>query len=200
MIYETAVVLRADLNEEAVGNVIQAIESTITEGKGEVLVKDDWGTKTFAQPTHEGVKNGKYIYFMYRACGDVNVELERRFRINEGVLKNIIVKLGEEAKQEEIVKAYKNPNSASTSEDGRSDAAKEKKLFSKRKSCWFSAKKTAPDWKDPNSYSWLVNEFGKISPARITGLRPKFQRMATTAIKRGRCMGMISYMSNDVIR
>ena len=74
------------------------------------------------------------------------------------------------------------------------------KMFSKRKSCWFSEKKTTPDWKDPSSYAWLVNEFGKISPARVTGLRPKYQRMATSAIKRGRCMGLISYMSNHVAR
>jgi ribosomal protein S18 len=73
-------------------------------------------------------------------------------------------------------------------------------MFSKRKSCYFSAKKTQPDWKDPSTYSWLVNEFGKISPARVTGLRPKYQRMATSAIKRGRCMGLISYMSNNVAR
>jgi len=59
--------------------------------------------------------------------------------------------------------------------------------------------KTNPD-ASISSYSWLVNEFGKISPARVTGLRPKFQRMSTTAIKRGRCMGLISYMSSETAR
>jgi ribosomal protein S18 len=77
---------------------------------------------------------------------------------------------------------------------------KEKRMYSKRKSCYFSAKKTSPDWKDPKSYGWLVNEFGKISPARITGLTPKFQRRACDAIKRGRTMGLISYTSGDIAR
>jgi ribosomal protein S18 len=77
---------------------------------------------------------------------------------------------------------------------------KDKKMHSKRKSCWFSAMKTSPDWKDPKSYSWLVNEFGKISPARITGLTPTFQRRANEAIKRGRNMLLISYQSNETAR
>src|SRR5690606_23947527 len=133
---------------------------------------------------------GHYFYFMYKANSDVNQEIERRFRISEDVLKFIFIKLADDdKKQAEIVKGYKNPTNTAKSE-GSIDSEKEKKAFQKRKSCYFSAKKTAPDWKDPSSYAWLVNEFGKISPARVTGLRPKFQRMATSAIKRGRCMGL----------
>ena len=194
MIYETAVVLRTDVTEDARKKVLDQVTSTITEMGGEIVMEDTWGTKTFAQPTKAGVASGHYTYFMFKAPnGEINTELERKFKISEEVLKFIFVKLGVEAELEEIKKNYKNPSS--TSEAGR-DLDKDRKAFSKRKSCWFSAKKTEPDWKDPNSYAWLVNEFGKISPARVTGLRPKYQRMATSAIKRGRCMGLISYMSN----
>ena len=108
-------------------------------------------------------------------------------------MKFIVVRLGDEKKQEEIVKAYSNPNHKAAESDN--DEGRNKK-FSRRKSCHFSENKTEPDWKRPETYSWLVNEFGKISPARVTGLRPKFQRMATTAIKRGRNLGLISHLSN----
>lgn len=201
MIYETAVVLRADLTEDAVAKTKSLIESVAKEFKAEILTTEDWGTKQFAQPTSNGLKNGKYIYFMYKVDGGaMNTELERRFNISEDILKFIFVKLGEDRFEADIKKAHKNPNMKSEAEDGKIDAEKEKKLFARRKTCYFSAKKTAPDWKDPSSYAWLVNEFGKISPARITGLRPKYQRMATTAIKRGRCMGLISYINNHVAR
>jgi ribosomal protein S18/ribosomal protein S6 len=201
MIYETAVVVRADLTDDAVTKVKELVTSTIESYKGEVLINDDWGTKTFAQPTTKGVKNGKYIYVMFKSDdAAANVELERKYKISEDILKFIIVKCGEDKHQEEIVKAYKNPNSKTTTDEGKVDSDKEKRLFAKKKSCYFSAKKTAPDWKDPSTYSWLVNEFGKISPARITGLRPRFQRKATTAIKRGRNMGLISYINNNVAR
>jgi small subunit ribosomal protein S6 len=197
MIYESAYVLRTDASEDAIKKVSETVKETIKEFNGEVLVEDKWGVKTFAQPTESGAVRGIYVYFMYSADANCNAELERRFKINEEVLKFIFINLGTDDKKDALVKAYKNP---SHSAEALGDLEKEKKMFSKRKSCYFSAKKTAPDWKDPNSYAWLVNEFGKISPGRVTGLRPKFQRMATTAIKRGRCMGLISYMSNQTAR
>lgn len=199
MIYETAYALRPEAAEEAIQKVAAIVKEVVAETKGEILVEDHWGVKTYAQPTSKGNTRGNYFYFMYRADAQTNKEIERRFNINEEVEKFIFVRLGDDAKQEAIVKAYKNPSLAGKDEAGK-DAEKEKKMFQKRKSCYFSAKKTEPDWKDPSSYAWLVNEFGKISPARVTGLRPKFQRMATTAIKRGRCMGLISHMSNHVAR
>ena len=142
---------------------------------------------------------------MYKGAGDLNAEIERRFRINESMVRFLIVKLGTDKDQAEIVKNYKNPNHSQASADmddegGFGGEDKDKKMHSKRKSCWFSAKKTSPDWKDPKSYSWLVNEFGKISPARITGLTPTFQRRANESIKRGRNMLLISYQSNETAR
>jgi small subunit ribosomal protein S6 len=198
MIYESAYVLRPEAGEEAVKVVTEFVAATIKEFNGEILLDDNWGVKTFAQPTTNGVTKGQYIYVMYKADTKVNLELERRFKISEDVLKFIFINLGVEADQEAIVKGYKNP--AHAIEEAGVDSDKERRMFSKKKSCWFSAKKTTPDWKDTSSYSWLVNEFGKISPARVTGLRPKHQRAATTAIKRGRCMGLISYMSGRVAR
>lgn len=198
MIYELSYVLRTEASEEAVAKMAEIVQETIKSFDGEVLIEDKWGVKTFAQATNSGVARGNFFYVMYKANSNCNTELERRFRISEDLLKFIFINLGVEADQENIMKSYKNPSQ--NSGESSFDAEKEKKMFSKRKSCYFSAKKTQPDWKDPSTYSWLVNEFGKISPARVTGLRPKYQRMATSAIKRGRCMGLISYMSNDVAR
>ena len=201
MIYETAVVLRAQATESSIESTKKFIKEVIKANKGEVLIEDDWGLKSFAQTTEKGAQNGRYVYFMYKDDGKANAELERRYGITEDIIKFIVIKLGKDEELEKIKGAYRNPNSKPAEDGkGRFDAEKEKKLFAKRKSCWFSAKKTEPDWKDPSTYSWLVNEFGKISPARITGLRPKYQRSATTAIKRGRTMGMISYMSARILK
>lgn len=102
-------------------------------------------------------------------------------------------------------KPYNNMDSADDFEGGGDDFGgydvdKDRKMFAKKKSDWFIAKKTSPDWKDPSTYSWLVNEFGKISPARVTGLTPKNHRLAVAAIKRGRAMGLISYLSSHTAR
>lgn len=79
------------------------------------------------------------------------------------------------------------------------DLEKDRRMFSRKKNCWFCAKEISPDWKDPYSYSWLVNEFGKIAPSRINGLCATHQRQATTAIKRGRNMCLIGHLSNQIV-
>lgn len=207
MIYETAFVVKPDATEEAINSVKALIADTVKEFGGEILVNDTWGVKTFAQPLESGLRKGNFFYVMYKSQGSTNAEIERKFRINEAIVRFMIVKLGDDAQQDEIVKGYKNPNhtqaagAAVEGEEGDDMGGdKEKRMHSKRRSCWFSAKKTSPDWKDPKTYGWLVNEFGKISPARVTGLTPKFQRKACDAIKRGRAMGLISYTSDDVAR
>lgn len=207
MIYETAFVVKPDATEEAINSVKALIADTVKEFGGEILVNDTWGVKTFAQPLESGLRKGNFFYVMYKSQGSTNAEIERKFRINESIVRFMIVKLGDDAQQDEIVKGYKNPNhtqaagAAVEGEEGDDMGGdKEKRMHSKRRSCWFSAKKTSPDWKDPKTYGWLVNEFGKISPARVTGLTPKFQRKACDAIKRGRAMGLISYTSDDVAR
>ncbi len=204
MIYETAFVVRPDASEEVVASIKNSLAETFKEFGAEVLVNDSWGVKSFAQPTESGLKKGAYHYFMYKGAGNLNAEIERKFRINENLVRHMIIKLGNEKDQAAIMKNYKNPNHTQAAqiddEFGGGGEEKDKKMHSKRKSCWFSASKTSPDWKDPKSYSWLVNEFGKISPARITGLTPTFQRRANEAIKRGRNMLLISYQSNDIAR
>lgn len=196
MIYETAVVVRPEAGEEAFAKAKAIVEEVVKSAQGEVLINDDWGVKTFAQPASNGATRGHYLYTMYKVSGNANEELERRYKISEDVMKFIIVKLADDTKQDQVAKAYKNPNHKVNEAEGEDE--KSKKKFSKGRSCYFSENKTTPDWKNPETYSWLVNEFGKISPARVTGLRPKFQRMATTAIKRGRNLGLISHLSNKV--
>lgn len=198
MIYETSYVVRTDASEEAIKKLKESVAEVIASANGEVLISDDWGVKTFAQPTERGIKRGHYFYFMYRSNTQANAELERRFKISEDVIRFIVIKLGTEQYQADIVKNYKSLNASSS--EAASDQDKDRKSFSKRRSCWFSAKKTSPDWKDPSSYAWLVNEFGKISPARVSGLRPIYQRMANASIKRGRVMGLIGNMSNEIAR
>ena len=207
MIYETALVVKPDATEDAVTAAKNLVLDTVKEFGGEILVNDTWGVKTFAQPLESGLRKGNFFYFMYKSAGTVNHEIERKLHINENVVRFIIVKLGDDSQMDDIAKKYKNPNhtqAADASVEGEegeeAGGDKEKRMYSKRKSCYFSAKKTSPDWKDPKSYGWLVNEFGKISPARITGLTPKFQRRACDAIKRGRTMGLISYTSGDIAR
>ncbi|MFZ4712275.1 MAG: 30S ribosomal protein S6 [Bacteriovoracaceae bacterium] len=109
MIYETALVLRTDIDEATANSVKAIVSDVVTNAKGEILVNDDWGVKTFPQTLGNNHKKGHYVYFMYKANTQVNNEIERRLRINEHVIRSLIVKLGDDKSQENIVKAYKTP-------------------------------------------------------------------------------------------
>ncbi len=200
MIYEAVVMLRPELAEDAQKEIKEMVQETISSFEGESLINDDWGVKSLAQATETGLSKGHFFYVMYRANANCNAELARKVKIDERIDRHLIVSLGEDRHQDKLTKVYKRPGASAEGDKGRFDLDKERKLHAKRRSCWFSANKTSPDWKDPSTYAWLVNEFGKISPARVTGLTPKFQRKATEAIKRGRCMGFISYLSNRIAR
>lgn len=195
MIYESVYILKQNTTDEQASKVRELISSAITEAGGEQLVNDDWGIRQFAQPTDKGERIGFYNYVMFKAEGTIITEIERRLKINENVIKWLIVKLGTNEEQDNIVKAYKNPNHEST--EGTDDPKGRDRRMMKGRSCFFTTNKTTPDWKNPKTYVMFVNEFGKVSAARVSGLRPRFQRKVTTAIKRGRMMGLISHLSNE---
>ncbi len=207
MIYELALVAKAELPENELEALSEMVKDVLKEGSGELFIEDDWGKLNLGQPTSKGVRRGFFKYFIFKLDPQTNKELNRRILINEGILKSLLVKLGESKEQDQIIKAYKTPyskkykgsaTSPSNSEEGQggADLEKDKKRFARRKSCWFTAKMIKADWKDPTTYSWLINEFGKISPARVTGVSRRHQRLVNRAIKRARQVGMVSHLSN----
>lgn len=110
MIYETALVLRTDIDDATANSVKGILAEVLKEKSGEVLVNDDWGVKSFPQTLGNNHKKGHYVYFMYKTDNNtVNGELERRLRINENVIRSLIVKLGTDKQQDSIVKKYATP-------------------------------------------------------------------------------------------
>lgn len=202
MIYEIAVAHGSDASEEVVAKTLKAIKEAITNTQGEILVEDSWGRIRFAQATSDGKDTARFDYLIYSCDGTANEEINRLIRINENVIKSIIVKLHKNETNESAIKNYKCPYSTAKKgsvvddfEEKGSDLHKDRRKFSKRKSCWFTAKNIRADWKDPNTYNWLVNEFGKISAKRVSGISRKHQRWATSAIKQARTMGFMSTTS-----
>jgi small subunit ribosomal protein S6 len=207
MIYELAVVAQADQNESQIATLTSMVREVVKSHDGDLYIEDDWGVLSFAQPTAHGVRKGHYLYFLYRANNQNNAEIIRRLKINEGIIKYLIIKLGEEKHVDKIIKGHRSPyskkyqgsvldsNTQEQTDDMDVDIEKDRRNFARRKSCWFTAKKIRADWKDPGTYSWLISEFGKISPARISGISAKHQRIATQTIKIARQLGLCSHLS-----
>ena len=203
-IYETCVLLSHSAGDDAIQQIVSLLEEVVGGSEGEVLLTDKWGGKTLAQPTVRGVRKGFYIYSMYLADGQVNGELERRYRINELVLKHIIVKKGMAREKEELLKAYVTPYASNSAHHPPQSeevvmGERERMSFSRRGERDSQASKKGVDWKNPQTYRWFVNDFGKIAPARVTGLSSIGQRRATIEIKRARNMGLISHIDRNIV-
>ena len=204
MIYEMSVVAKSSCNEKSLQEIAKSVHEVIRDYKGTILIEDEWGSMNFAQSTTKGERQGHFFYFLFEAVGMANGELTRRFNINENVLKNMIIKVGDGRTKDKLIKNYKTPfskqHNGSVTDEEASDIGKQggHRKFAKRKSCWFTTKKIKADWKDPLTFNWLVNEFGKISPARVTGISRKHQRFAMSAIKQARQMGIMAYLSNGI--
>jgi small subunit ribosomal protein S6 len=205
MIYELALITKAQIGEENLAKLMTTVKEVIQSGAGEVLIEDDWGVKTFAQKARTGDSNGHYVYYVFKCDGQVNAELTRRLGINEHVIKNLIVALGEDKHQEKLLKHFKSPFSKryhgsliEEKEDDMEEMGEERKRFS-RKRMTKAQRAIVPDWKDPKTFAWMINEFGKIAPARISGISLKHQRSAAIAIKRARQLGICSATTNAMM-
>jgi small subunit ribosomal protein S6 len=88
--YETTIVLRTNLEESELEKEIQTVESGITGKGGEIVQLDRWGKRRLAYEIdrqHEGY----YVMFRYVASAEVPADLEKRFRINERLLRHLTV-------------------------------------------------------------------------------------------------------------
>ena len=87
--YETIVVLRTDLGEEA-AKLLTRFENVIVSQGGTIDEKRDWGVRDLAYLISKQ-KQGHYHLFEYQAEPNVVKELERNLRIVEGVLRYVTV-------------------------------------------------------------------------------------------------------------
>ena len=92
--YETMMVTTATLEEEASAALIGKFKSLI-EANGTIDSVDDWGKRRLAYPINKQTE-GVYTVIKFTSAPEVPAELDRVYKITEGVLRSIIVAQDEE--------------------------------------------------------------------------------------------------------
>ena len=87
--YETMLVTNPALDEEASAALIGKFKSLI-EANGTIDTVDEWGKRRLAYPIEDNTE-GVYTVIKFSSNPDFPAELDRVYKITEGVLRSIIV-------------------------------------------------------------------------------------------------------------
>jgi small subunit ribosomal protein S6 len=99
--YEQVCILRPSLSEEEITRIIDYATQLIQEDEGSVIFLNKWGMRKLAYPIKKE-SQGYYVLCDFAASPTVVSEIERKFRIDDAVLKYLTVKISDEISAEEI--------------------------------------------------------------------------------------------------
>jgi len=105
-VYEVMFIVRPDVAEEDVDKLIAGFSTTVTGGGGVVKTVEKMGRRKLAYLVRK-FNDGNYVLLTIEAGGPVVLELERRLRVTEPVIKFITVRIDEEEKRLAKVKALR---------------------------------------------------------------------------------------------
>ncbi|HVN93973.1 MAG TPA: 30S ribosomal protein S6 [Terracidiphilus sp.] len=103
-LYEVMFIIRPDVDDEEAEKLITGFTSTVTNGGGVVKSVEKLGRRKLAYMVRK-FNDGNYVLLTIEAGGPVVLELERRLRVTEPVIKFITVRVDEEEKRLAKVKA-----------------------------------------------------------------------------------------------
>lgn len=93
--YELTYIIDTALEEEARKELIEKVSALIAQNGGEVeKIDETWGKRRLAYPINEKPE-GYYVLVTMQAPAELPKEIERNLRINENVLRSLVIKLEE---------------------------------------------------------------------------------------------------------
>ncbi len=87
--YEVMYVLDPNLTEDATAALVEKFK-TLVESKGTLGEVNEWGKRRLAYPINDQTE-GYYVLMTFTATPDLPAELDRQLRINDNVMRSIIV-------------------------------------------------------------------------------------------------------------
>lgn len=102
--YELIFILRPGVGEEQITSITEYTTQIITNEGGTIIDLNRWGMKKLAYAIKKE-SQGYYIYCEFAGTPDAVAEIERRFRIDDAVLKYLTIKTADAMTEEDIQKA-----------------------------------------------------------------------------------------------
>ncbi len=88
--YETIFIIDLTKGEEEVASIVEKFRSLI-EGSAQLEKVDEWGKRKLAYPIND-MNEGYYVYMEFSAETSFPAELERIFKITEGIMRFLVMR------------------------------------------------------------------------------------------------------------
>lgn len=109
--YEVMYVVDPDTPVDRIGKLNEAVGKLVEKEGGTVVRMDDIGTRTLAYPIKKKTE-GHYVLFEIDGSGQEIMELERRMRVNDMIMRYITVRVDEDRKKAEKLRAKREKRAA----------------------------------------------------------------------------------------
>ena len=87
--YETIFIVNPNLDEEAITAIVEKFKALIADN-GTVVSVDDWGKRRMAYEIND-LREGYYTLIEFESLPSFPAELDRVYKITDGVMRSIIV-------------------------------------------------------------------------------------------------------------
>lgn len=109
--YEVMYIINPETDADRIGKLNEAVGKLIEKEGGTIVRMDDIGIRNLAYPIAK--KNqGHYVLFEIEGSGQEIMELERRMRVNDMILRYITVRVDEDRKKADKIMAKREARSA----------------------------------------------------------------------------------------
>ena len=92
--YETVMIISMKQGEEGIQALVERFKKLIEE-RATLKNVDEWGKRKLAYLINKE-SEGYYVLFDFESTAEFPAELDRRFRITEGVIRSLIIKKEED--------------------------------------------------------------------------------------------------------
>jgi len=114
--YETVFIADPDLQDKVRIELYEKVRNIITKEGGILTGFDEWGNKKLAYEIKKKLR-GNYVCITYGGSGSLIKELERNFRLSDGVLKFMTILLSDDVTAEQLEKEVQDAQDESKKAD-----------------------------------------------------------------------------------
>lgn len=109
--YEVMYIINPETDAEKIEKLNDAVGKLIEKEGGEIVRMDDIGIRNLAYPIQKK-ETGHYVLFEIIGSGQEILELERRMRVNDMIMRFITVRVDEDRKKADKIRAKREARSA----------------------------------------------------------------------------------------